>query len=381
MNIIHFHNGSGGGVLSVIRNLLAYRQDPNLQHHVVYTINQEQTKDYLPPGLAGAASEQVFYYKPHWNFYYTCRQLAKLLPADAVLVAHDWLELAMMSNLGLQYPVVQFLHGDYAYYYQLAVKHADWVDRFICVSASIETELKKRLPQRNSHIAYLRFPVPGINAARQSSAQPALVFAGRCEEAKGYFLLPKIDAALRQQQVYVQWHIAGAGSEKTGLQQIWGPADVRFYGNLHQEELAQLLLSATCFILPSIAEGMPVSVIEAMKAGAIPVVNDLPGGMQELVTDDETGYRIPQNDPILFAQQIGAIMHDSGKRKRLSAAAMAYANAYFDPIRNTQLIEQIFWSAGKQVLLKTARKTTGSRLDQPWLPNFLVKGIRYFNKQ
>jgi hypothetical protein len=111
LKIVHFHNGSGGGILSVIRNLLAYRQHPDIENHVIYTINIEQIHDYKINHLVGAASERVFYYSPKWNFYFTCRQLAKLLPDDeALMVAHDWLELAMISNLGLNYPVVQFIN-------------------------------------------------------------------------------------------------------------------------------------------------------------------------------------------------------------------------------------------------------------------------------
>jgi hypothetical protein len=61
--------------------------------------------------------------------------LAKLLPDDnAIVVTHDWLELGMVSNLGLQNPVVQFVHGAYDYYYELAQSHASSIDRFIAVA-------------------------------------------------------------------------------------------------------------------------------------------------------------------------------------------------------------------------------------------------------
>jgi glycosyltransferase involved in cell wall biosynthesis len=354
-----------------------YKQHDIIENHVIYTINKEKQKHYTSPGLKGAATEQVFYYSPNWNFYYTCKQLAKLLPdGQCLVVAHDWLELGMVSNLGLQNPVVQFLHGDYDYYYYLAQRNQAWVDSFICVSASIADELKKRIPERINDVHYLRFPVPELKGTRENQATLELVFAGRCEEAKGYHLLPLIDAALQQKNILAHWHIAGPGSDQLQVQQQWKQSQVHFYGNLSQNDLTALLLKSTAFVLPTLAEGMPLSVIEAMKAGAIPVVNDLNGGLRELVTNDINGYRIPNNDPLIFAERLAAIAADAEKRKQLSAAAVSFANTHFDPFQNTKLFEDCFIKASKQAKKKTALKTTGSRLDQPYLPNLLVKTIR-----
>jgi len=379
LKIVHFHNGSGGGILSVIRNLLAYRQHPDIENHVIYTINIEQIHDYKINHLVGAASERVFYYSPKWNFYFTCRQLAKLLPDDeALMVAHDWLELAMISNLGLNYPVVQFLHGDYDYYYKLAKRNQAWVDFFICVSPSIADELIRRMRGRVNDIQYLRLPVSNINSKRDYKSKLDLVFAGRCDEAKGFHLLPLIDAALRQKNIQADWHIAGPGSDQPQIQQQWMQPQVHFYGNLSQKDLTTLLLQSTAFVLPTLAEGMPLSVIEAMKAGAIPVINDLNGGIRELITNDVTGYRIPNNDPLVFAERIAAIAADTEKQKQLSIMAISFANTYFDPVQNTKLFEDCFIQASRKVKRKISFKTTGSRLDHPLLPNFLVKLIRSF---
>ncbi len=376
MNIVHFHNGFGGGVLTVIRNLVQYSQHPEWKQLVIYTLDKKKFSAFSPM-LPENMEQKILYYSGNWNFYHTAKKLSKLLPAsDTVLIAHDWLELAMISNLGLNYPVVQFLHGDYDYYYRLAQRNEAWVDSFICVSASIADELKKRMPERSNDIQYLRFPVPEVNGTREDPSTPELVFAGRCDEAKGYHLLPLIDAALQQKNIQAHWHIAGPGSELSQAQQQWKKSKVHFYGNLSPKELTALLLKSTAFVLPTLAEGMPLSVIEAMKAGSIPVVNDLNGGLRELVTNDVTGYRIPNNDPLIFAERIAAIAGDAEKRKQLSAAAVSFANTYFDPVQNTKLFEDCFIKAFQHAKKKTAFKTTGSRLDQPYLPNLLVKTIR-----
>jgi glycosyltransferase involved in cell wall biosynthesis len=377
IKIFHFHNGTGGGVLSVIRNLLSFRQSSIIENHVIYTINKEEIPVYSIHHLEGATSERVFYYSSKWNFYHTCRALALLLlDSKSVIVAHDWIELGMISNLGLNNPVIHVLHGDYDYYFQLAQRHEAWIDSFICVSKSIADKLKKRMPNRSNDIRYIRFPIPEINCTRENKSTLELVFVGRCDQAKGYHLLPLIDASLQQKGILANWHIAGPGSDQTKAQQQWGNSKVQFYGNLSAEGLTSLLMKTTVLVLPTLAEGMPVSVIEAMKAGVIPVVNDLQGGLQELVINNVTGYRIRNNDHLIFADCIEGINADVEKRKQISTAAITYANMYFNPVENTKLFEDFFLQAYDKSKEKRAIKIIGSRLDQPYLPNLLVKIIR-----
>ena len=381
IKIIHFHNGTGGGVLSIIRNLLAYRQHSHIENHVIYTINREQKSYYKNPGLEGAASEQVFYYSPKWNFYYTCRQLAKLLPDNkAVIVAHDWLELGMVSNLGLQNPVVHYVHGAYDYYYALATKHSPWIDSYITVSQHITDELASRMPERKDSIHYLRFPVPDIKCVvNEKSPGFHIVFPGRCEESKGYYNLPEIEKELIKSGIKVQWHVAGEGSESKHKQAIW-PTDseVKFHGNLAHDDLMQLLCRSHVLILPSKAEGMPVSVIEAMKVGAVPVVNDLEGGIQELIQEGITGFRVSSNEQSSFATRLGLLSADVNLRKQLSVAAAQYANLHFSPASNALGIEKLLLRPFANKKIKYSQKVYGSRLDKSWIPNVLVNTIRSF---
>ncbi len=379
VSIYHFHNGSGGGVLSIIRNLLLFRQDDEIENHVIYTINKEQTPIFFIPSLEGAASEQVFYYSPKWNFYYTCKKLAELLPNDkAIIVAHDWLELGMVSHLGLKNPVNLFVHGDYNYYYQLAAKHCVSIASFICVCKSISKKLTEILPSKLEKITYTRFPVQSIsNASVRSNEILQMIFVGRCEDAKGYNLLPEIEKRLRNIKVKVSWHIIGEGSEDVSNQSLW-PEDtiICFNGKLTHEEVFRLLRKSDLFLLPSFAEGMPVSVIESMKAGVVPIVNDLPGGIQELVINGKTGYKIENNLLDGFVSVIKQLSEDKSLLKAIAEEASMLANRLFDPLINTRKIEVILLKSIQIKKNKGQFKVYGSRLDQKYIPNFIVKLLR-----
>ena len=376
IKIIHFHNGSGGGVLSVIRNLLVFRQHPEIENHVIYTINLDLTGDYKIPGLDGAASEQVFYYSPKWNFYYTCQQLAKLIPSnDSVIIAHDWLELGLVSNLGLSNPVVMIVHGDYSYYYDLAVKHADNIDIFICIASEIKDKLTQILPRRHRDIYYQRFPVKNPLQSKRFGGIKKLIFIGRCEKVKGYNILPLIEQELRQLNHEVEWTIVGVGSEIEKVQ--WSNSShVHFLKVISNEQILRILPEYDLILLPSLAEGMPVSIIEAMKSGVIPIVNNISGGIQELVEDNITGYKIRNNNPAEYAAIIHKLSGDSELVKQISLNCINRGTALFNPVENTLAFEEIFKQASMQNKKKKKIKVYGSRLDKSWIPNSLVLQIR-----
>lgn len=376
-DIVHFHNGSGGGVLSVITNIIRYSKDPSLRHHVIFTIDQKKQQHYKIPLIEDVISTQVFYYNGFNNFYYTCQQLSQLIPGkDAILVAHDWLELGMMSHLGIPNRLVFFLHGDYEYYYDLAKKHEAVIDTFITVSESIYSKLIHQLPNRKDTIFYKRFPVPAA-AAKRNKTKPKIVFIGRLEEGKGYHLLPLIANSVHQSLPALEWHIIGSTNSDQDLLVSWNQAiQVIHWGNIPNEQVQELLAKMFLYILPSQAEGMPVSLIEAMKAGVVPIVNDLEGGVQELVKENETGFKIKHNDVEAYANVLHSLFSDVVQLERMAKNASELANQLFDPIVNTKQLEACLVQSNHGLVQKQKNKVYGSRLDQPWLPNWLVAGIR-----
>lgn len=377
-DIVHFHNGKGGGVWTVTNNLLRFSNNPQIRNHLVFTINQKEQPNFVPFEANGAVSVQVFGYSPDWNFYHTCRKLKKTLPSkEAVIVAHDWIELGMASNLGLPNPVVQFLHGDYPYYYELANKNEEVINRFVAVSKSIQERLTLQLPERKQEITYLRCPVPDATGIAATGRGLNIVFVGRLSRAKGYHLLPSIARKVYKSLPELTWHIVGEDTVSLHSTVKWESCiPVRFYGSVSNQQVSQLLQIMRVFILPSAAEGMPVSLIEAMKAGVVPLVNDIDGGIQELIEDSFTGYKIPGNDVDLYAARIIALANDPGLCAKLSRQCTLVANKLFDPVVNTALIEGVFLKAVQSNKPKIPLKVYGSRLDHPWVPNRITTLIR-----
>ncbi len=384
IKVYHFHNGSGGGVLSVIKNIVKFSTDAGIENHIIYCINKKQKKYYDPESIVGIASQQVFYYHPKSNFYYTCRQLAALLPAgNAIIAAHDWLELGMAGNLGLPNAVVHFVHGDSNYYYELTKKSEAAADAVICISPVIFRSVKKILPAAFSH--NLKFPVPEIPKKNTAGDILKLFFFVRDlhEKGKRFDVVLKIAELLRNEEG-VFFTIAGAGFSVEEFNKIWPGGEkknVTFLGSQSNTQILQQLQQQDIFLLPSVSEGLPVSLVEAMKAGLVPLVTNWKNATEDLLTDAVNGFYIEAGNAEKYAERILFLKQNRDVLREFSDKASASANEMFDPYKNTLLIENVYRQALQNVKIKHPKKIYGSRLDNPIIPNFVVRMLRLVLKK
>ncbi len=362
---------------SVIRNLIKYSQSTNIENHVIIVVEFRQKSDFKIPFFEGSASVKVFYYSRNWNFYYLSNKLKKLIPnTTSLLIAHDWLELGMISSLGLKNPVIQFLHSDSPYYYDLAKKFSDWIDCFICVSKLIKYNLSILLPSRINDIQYFKMPVLNIDVYRREGKDIRLLFVGRNDFAKGYHLLPQIDSLLIDRGIKVEWNITGKGTNDNICKERFRRKTIKFHGDISQNHLVNLYLNSDIIVLPTFMEGTPLAIIEAMKCGVVPIVNKLPGGIDELIKDGFNGFKVQNNEPENYANKIQLLSENKNILQFLSENASSLANSNYDAISNTFQIEKYFHFIQGAKKEKYPRKVLGSRLDQPYLPNFITTIIR-----
>ncbi len=383
VKIFHFHNGAEGGVLSYIRNLISHQQHPEIENHVIYTINRSQKEPFEVFHIDGVKSSQVFFYSSTWNFYHTCTQLAKLVPDDMViLVAHDWLELGMCSNLSLNNPLIHVVHGAYDYYYDLAQRHCNHIDLYLCVSGHIKTELQLRMPDLKDKIfsAFAPVTIPGVADTHFENIRCAFFVSDLKDSNKQLAILPKIDDILLSTAgIEVDWYVAGGGMNRSEFYQFWNSEShprVHFYGKVDQLGLAKMLNEVNCMVLPSFNEGLPISVIEAMKAGKVPIVGSWANSIDHYIIDKVNGFIADQYSSQSFADIIIELSKNTDKLRNIGIAAKKSADDLFDPNLNANIIEGIILSVPQPPSIKEPLKVYGSLLDQPFMPNFITNSIR-----
>jgi glycosyltransferase involved in cell wall biosynthesis len=150
-----------------------------------------------------------------------------------------------------------------------------------------------------------------------------LLFVGRLRIRKGVEVLLAAFAELRRQLPAARLAIAGDGEHRAALE--WtarrlglDPAEL-FLGRRSAAEVRCLLGSAAALVVPSIYEGLPLVVLEAMEEG-VPVVASRVSGIPEVVRDGESGWLVEMEDPPALAAALRAVLGDPREAQRRGAA-------------------------------------------------------------
>ena len=205
-----------------------------------------------------------------------------------------------------------------------------------------------------------------------------LLYVGRLTRGKGVFDLPVIDARLRERGVAVSWTVQGTGPHETALKDAWRAQDIRWSGMQPMADVLRLYASHDVLVMPSRNEGLPVALLEAGAAGVVPVVSNLASGIPDVVVPGTTGYRPEPGDIDGFVEAIALLASDRGRLERMSRHVRERVAANYDAAACTAAYERLFadWREWKRPRPARVRLPYGSRLDQPWIPNPVVRAIR-----
>jgi glycosyltransferase involved in cell wall biosynthesis len=181
--------------------------------------------------------------------------------------------------------------------------------------------------------------------------RPIVLTLARLDKQKGHCYLLEA-ATLVPDAVFI---LAGEGPERPALEAqartLGLQQRVQFLG--YRQDISDLLNMCDLFVLPSLFEGFPLSVLEAMAAGK-PVVATAIGGTDEAVIHGETGLLVPPADPAALAQAIRTILSTPGFGKRLGAAGRARVRKEFSAEGMVQRVTQIY-----DEILSSRRETNG----------------------
>jgi glycosyltransferase involved in cell wall biosynthesis len=370
-----------GGVFAVVRDLFRIRSAGALPYAAILTRNTNED-DTRAPETISAADASVVHQLPRENIYAVLRRLRAVVGDEpGVLVANDWLELALAHWTPLPRAVVSIVHGDSDYYYALAQRHDSVIDAYVANSTHVRDRLRALLPHRQRDVHLIRHGVPTRTALRGTRQGPLrLLFSGRLHVDKGIDLLPKIDRRLQAMGIEVVWTVCGDGPHADRLHADWtdGGERVEYRQWCSIDESRRLAGVHDVFVLPSRSEGLPVSLLEAGAAGVVPVVSDLPSGIPEVVIPKQTGYRIPLEDVEGFATAIATLARSRETLAALSGAVQSHVSENFDIRKSAVAYEQLFsqWEQLRRPRVPHLRVPYGSRLDRPWIPNPIVRAIR-----
>lgn len=363
----------------MVNNLVKYAKEAPSTSFVAYS-NLGIPRKQIDATLASTTLSK-FSFDEKDNLYSTVRRLKAKMPEDtSCIIATDYLELVMVQLCRLKLPVVYIVLGDFEYYYQTVEKFEGVIDTFICISNEINQKLLTRLPHRQKDIVRIYFPTPPVEKKRADKlpGDPLkLVYVARLEEGKNPLILHTIDELLIKQNVSVEWEIVGDGPLKQPLMELIGhKKNFRLHGFLSNEQLHDLYPHQDVFILTSDSEGLPVSLIEAMKTGLVPVVSNIAGGTKEIVKEGNNGFLCEVNNAADFANHIALLYSEPDVYRKMAGNALCTGEQLFNPYENCQQYWDVFRNTNRSTRKKKYTKIPMSSLDLPWLPNGLVRFIR-----
>ena len=205
------------------------------------------------------------------------------------------------------------------------------INRYIAVSNEVRARLCRDLYVSESKVRVVH---NGIGLAQfnrqldtahramltQGRDRPIVLTSARLYTRKGHMHLLEA-AALVPNALFI---LAGDGPERAALerhaQQLGVEARVRFLGQ--RQDIPQLLGSCDLFVLPSLYEGLPLSVLEAMAAGK-PVIATAIGGTDEAVIHGKTGLLVAPGNPVELAAAIRKLLSDRALAAQLAEAGKA----------------------------------------------------------
>jgi glycosyltransferase involved in cell wall biosynthesis len=161
-----------------------------------------------------------------------------------------------------------------------------------------------------------------------------LLFVGRLRIRKGVEVLLEALSDLRSRHPAAILRIAGDGEHRRRLERRAAELGlgevVVFLGTCDARRVRGLLAGAAALVVPSIYEGMPLVVLEAMAAG-VPVVASAVSGIPEVVVDGETGWLVPPEDPRSLAGALEAVLRRPEEARRRGEAGRRRVDERFRP--------------------------------------------------
>src|SRR2546429_8288778 len=170
-------------------------------------------------------------------------------------------------------------------------------------------------------------------------------FSARIEEGKGPMVLLEAVAKTNRQRLMAIARIAGAGPQlsevKARARELALGDACEFVGH-YSEPLGRtaFMESLDVFVLPSLAEGTPNGIIEAMAHG-VPVIASAVGGVPDIV-DPQSGILIPPGDADALAEAMLVLASDPQRRKEMGAAARERYETLFEPTAVVPLMLKVY---------------------------------------
>jgi glycosyltransferase involved in cell wall biosynthesis len=182
---------------------------------------------------------------------------------------------------------------------------------------------------------------------RGIKTQNLLLFAGRIDPAKGLTILFR---ALNFLNSPVRLLIVGPAKDSLYYKKVMTLAKkvnekevhmVEFIGMQNPYEMTRLYQEASIFVLPSLSESLPMSILEALACETPVVASDV-GSISDVVQNYKNGILVPSGDPVMLAKAIEYLLDNEIIRKKFGEEGRRFVIKLFSSKAAAENLRQIY---------------------------------------
>ena len=192
------------------------------------------------------------------------------------------------------------------------------------------------------------------NTSRGQEGELRLGYLGRIHEQKGALFLPEIVRELDSMHVPFTLTIGGKGvyeaALKRELAEYVDSDKVRFLGTVNPCDVPDFFSGIDVFLFPSLFEGSPNALLEAMAAGCVPIAWRLKGITDHMIADGHSGFLVEEGHCSELALKLQLLHRQRDRLRSMSSQAVDVAKTKFSRDRMIDAYQRLFDSVLSQPL-------------------------------
>ena len=212
------------------------------------------------------------------------------------------------------------------------------VDRIVTGTASVAREYVKEFAAARGKFILIpnwvnlaRFNLSQYEAPKRNKRNKTVAFIHSITEAKGAMYLPDIIIKVLNKVNGVNFLIIGDGNYRQAIQakinELGLQEQVQFFGYIPNQDIPKYLSYTDLLISPSVTEGFPRILLEAMAMG-VPFVSTDAGGVRDLVSQAQKEYVTPTGDMDRFSAKVVELLTDEAKRSFLRQEGLRQVQSF-----------------------------------------------------
>lgn len=273
------------------------------------------------------------------------REKVKKIKPDIILAFGEWTNsFVVMATSGLHIPI--FLSDRMSPTIKLTPLHRFLKKRYYKKTNGIiaQTHYAKELIYSRTGASNIKVISNPVNCIEKVNCEQKnrIVTVGRLSIEKGHRYL--VEAFAQVNDTSWELSIVGDGKEQEALQKLannLGIADrIIFHG--YKKNFSLELSEAKIFVLPSLSEGFPNALIEAMSVPIACISSDCVAGPNDIIKDGVNGLLVEPGDAVTLTSALNLLIENSDLREKLASEAYKVRETYaFDKIAR-QYLDFIF---------------------------------------